>query len=128
MRLAALLTVFTLSSCCTTLACGDSVSWMLGTPLETGTYVITACVDDDCDEATVSITEDGSSSTMSTRITALPTRVSFSTAKTNGIRGRLEIKRDAALVLSDLRSLSWMTSSNPAACAANCVMAVIALE
>lgn len=128
MRLASLLVFLTLSSCCTTQGCQDAVNWMLGTPLENGTYVINACVDEDCDEATVTIVDGGSNMTGTSRVSAVSTNVSLTTTRTDGIRARLEIKRDGATVISDLRSLTWMTTSNPGACSANCRLAVIALE
>lgn len=128
MRLALLSGLLALSSCCVSAGCPDSVRWMLGTPLENGTYVITACVDDDCDEATFTIEGDSSSAPGSPRIAALSNQIAFRPDRTDGIRARLNITRDGALVLSDLRSLTWMNVTVPNACAPTCVSATIALE
>lgn len=123
-----LLLVVALSSCCSSVDCPPPLMWMLGTPLENGNYVITACLDDDCDEATFTIDDGGASSPTGSRITATSTQVTLRTERTEGIRARLNITRDGALVLSDLRSVTWMKTTNTGACNGSCPLAVVPLQ
>lgn len=126
----------TLSACCTMQGCPAAVRWTLGAPLANDTFVITACVDDDCDETTVTFHEDGTSSSSDGmngavvvgRVTALPTSISFRPLKTGGQRAKLEVKRNGALVISDTRTLTWTTVIIEGACTPECPVAVVALE